>query len=360
MSPGIAAPLAAQGWSASVDAGRATFEAGAREIETSNFVAGIQYADELLWLGASLSPAASGDDPLWGGVWAEARPVLRRGRWSGTLDVGAQVYGQDDPSGITSGLGAGGAVLPGLSYRLNDAMSVGGSAGGELYYSGFGAERTEFTRTVGVVEGRIDATPEDMPIELGGTVRHILAEEGGYTLVEARVFGVRDRVAAWAGVGTWLNDQIDTTPWYAGASVRVLRRLWARAGISREAFDPVYLTDARTTWSVGLTLALDERPSGPTPADVPVPVQSGSAPVALRLPTAIAPGPVSVAGDFNGWEPVAMRLDGDVWVFSATLEPGVFHYAYVDARGAWFVPEGTPGRAPDGMGGWVAVLIVDE
>jgi hypothetical protein len=92
---------------------------------------------------------------------------------------------------------------------------------------------------------------------------------------------------------------------------------------------------------------------------VPLPVQSGSAPVMLRLPEGAAPGPVSVAGDFTDWKPVAMRLNGREWEFATRLEPGVYHYAFVDARGNWFVPEGTPGRKPDGMGGWVAVLIVD-
>ncbi|HSM36394.1 MAG TPA: glycogen-binding domain-containing protein [Longimicrobiales bacterium] len=351
--------LWAQSWSASLDAGRATFEAGAREIQTSNLVAGIQYVDQRLWFGASGSPALSDDDPLWGGVWAETQPTVRRGSWTALVDIAGQVYGQDDPSGVTSGFGAGAVLLPGLSYRVSDVISVDAYAGGQVYYSGFGAEGTEFTRSVGVLEGRVSATPRSTPLELSASVRHLRAEEGGYTLMTARALGVRDGMVAWAGVGTWLNDGIEDTPWHAGISVRVLERLWARAVIAREAFDPVYLTDPRTTWSVGVSLALSDPPAGDLVADVPLPVQSGAAPVVLRLPEGGVPGPVSVAGDFTDWKPVAMRLNGREWEYAASLEPGVYHYAFVDARGNWFVPEGTPGRKPDGMGGWVAVLIVD-
>jgi hypothetical protein len=351
--------LSAQSWSASLDAGRATFEAGPREIQTSNLVAGIQYVDERLWFGASGSPALSDDDPLWGGIWAETQPTVRRGPLTATVDIAGQVYGQDDPAGITSGFGAGAVVLPGLRYRVSDVVSVDAYAGGQVYYSGFGADGTEFTRSVGLLEGRVSAAPRAIPLELSASTRHVRAEEGAYTLITARVLGVQDGMVAWAGVGTWLNDGIEGTPWDAGISVRVLERLWARAVIAREAFDPVYLTDPRTTWSVGVSLALSDPPAGDLAAEVPLPVQSGSAPVMLRLPEGAAPGPVSVAGDFTDWKPVAMRLNGREWEFATRLEPGVYHYAFVDARGNWFVPEGTPGRKPDGMGGWVAVLIVD-
>jgi len=48
-----------------------------------------------------------------------------------------------------------------------------------------------------------------------------------------------------------------------------------------------------------------------------------------------------------------------VWIHRVALEPGVYNYAFVDEAGTWFVPEDTPGRRSDGMGGWVAVLVVE-
>lgn len=352
--------LPAQQWSASVDAGRATFEVGARDIETSNFVVGVQYAAPALWFGASISPAISGDDPLWGGLWAAASPALARGPWTAALDVGGQVYGQDDPTELSSGVGAGAEALPRVSYRVDPVWEIAASGGGQVYYSGFGSEGTEFTRTIGVLEGAVMATPREAPVEIRTFVRHLFAEEAGYTFLGVRGFGVRDRAMAWAGVGTWLSDFIDTTPWDAGAAVRVLDRVWARASVARESFDPLYLSDARTTWSVGASLTLDERPPPAAIADVPVAVRSSATPVELRLPRDAAPGPLSVAGDFSGWEPREMRLEDEEWVYRTPLGPGVYHYAFVDSRGEWFVPEGTPGRTPDGMGGWVGVLIVDD
>lgn len=354
------ATLSAQQWSASVDAGRATFDVGARDIETSNFVVGVQYAAPALWFGASMSPAVSGDDPLWGGLWAAASPTIARGPWTAALDVGGQFYGQDDPTGLSSGVGAGGEVLPRLAYRLDGVWEVGASGGGQAYYSGFGTAGSEFTRTVGILEGTLTATPREAPIQVGASVRHVFAEEDGYTFVGARALAARRRVLAWVGAGTWLHEFIDTTPWDVGAAVRVSERVWARASAERQAFDPVYLSDARTAWSVGLSLTLQEASSGAEIADVQVPVRSSATPVEVRLPRGAAPEPPSVAGDFSGWEPRPMRLDGEDWVFRTPLAPGVYHYAFVDARGEWFVPEGTPGRTPDGMGGWVAVLIVEE
>jgi hypothetical protein len=53
-----------------------------------------------------------------------------------------------------------------------------------------------------------------------------------------------------------------------------------------------------------------------------------------------------------------MQRRGDAWVYSVTLEPGTYNYAFVDAQGEWFVPEKHPGRKSDGMGGVVAVLVV--
>jgi hypothetical protein len=69
-------------------------------------------------------------------------------------------------------------------------------------------------------------------------------------------------------------------------------------------------------------------------------------------------GAPSIAGDFTGWKPVPMRRDGSRWTYTATLAPGVYHYAFVAADGTWFVPESVPGRQDDGMGGHVAVLVV--
>jgi Glycogen recognition site of AMP-activated protein kinase len=79
----------------------------------------------------------------------------------------------------------------------------------------------------------------------------------------------------------------------------------------------------------------------------------------IRLAMADAPaGKVSVAGDFNDWQPVPMRREGHEWVLRLSLTTGVYHYAFRAASGEWFVPASTPGRHDDGMGGHNAVLVV--
>jgi 1,4-alpha-glucan branching enzyme len=66
----------------------------------------------------------------------------------------------------------------------------------------------------------------------------------------------------------------------------------------------------------------------------------------------------SIAGDFNEWKPAPMERDGDQWSYTVAVTRGVYNYAFVGADGSWFVPKDVPGRKDDGMGGYVAVLVV--
>jgi hypothetical protein len=93
---------------------------------------------------------------------------------------------------------------------------------------------------------------------------------------------------------------------------------------------------------------------------VGLPIRSHPAgPVVLRLAAAEAPGDeLFVGGDFNGWQAVPMRREGEAWVVTLRLTPGTYHYAFRNTRGAWFVPASTEGRRDDGMGGYVGVLMV--
>ena len=89
------------------------------------------------------------------------------------------------------------------------------------------------------------------------------------------------------------------------------------------------------------------RPLRPEPA--------GGVLVTLRASDAPS-GQISIAGDFNNWQPTPMQREGDSWVVRLPVGPGVYHYAFRSATGTWFVPSSTPGRRDDGMGGHVAVL----
>jgi len=82
-------------------------------------------------------------------------------------------------------------------------------------------------------------------------------------------------------------------------------------------------------------------------------------PVVLHLPARDAgvPPPV-IAGDFTNWMPVRMDRHKDEWRYSVHVSSGVYHFAFRDADGRWFVPANFPNRTDDGMGGWVAVLVI--
>ena len=74
--------------------------------------------------------------------------------------------------------------------------------------------------------------------------------------------------------------------------------------------------------------------------------------VTFVLPTEI-PGPVSVVGDFNDWDPGATRLRkrGGTLTASTTLDPGRrYAFRYVDKSGRWFNDDAAHGYEPGRYG----------
>ena len=161
---------------------------------------------------------------------------------------------------------------------------------------------------------------------------------------------------AWLRAGRWFSAQLDDVSWGGGAGVRVANRLTLWANVQQDAPDPLYWNLARRGWSIGVT-----RTFGGGAAPPPL-ASSSDDPngVLIRLNAADVEGAaVSIAGDFNGWQPTPMVLEGREWQIRLPLAPGVYHYAFRSERGQWVVPESVPGRRDDGMGGYVAVLVVN-
>ena len=99
----------------------------------------------------------------------------------------------------------------------------------------------------------------------------------------------------------------------------------------------------------------------PPPAAVPrwaplVPEPRGdSLVVRFRMPRARS---VAIAGDWNAWQPVRLRLSGDdVWEGTLRLRRGLYHFNLQVDGSDWVVPNGVA-TVPDGLGGMVAVLVV--
>lgn len=68
---------------------------------------------------------------------------------------------------------------------------------------------------------------------------------------------------------------------------------------------------------------------------------------------------VSIAGDWNGWLPTPLSATRpDRWKADLALHPGVYHFTLLVDGVAWTIPSGVP-SVPDGLGGRVAVLVVN-
>lgn len=68
---------------------------------------------------------------------------------------------------------------------------------------------------------------------------------------------------------------------------------------------------------------------------------------------------VAIAGDWNSWlqEPLNVTRPGH-WEAHLPLPPGVYHFTLLVDGSAWTIPSGVP-NVPDGLGGRVAVLVVN-
>lgn len=70
---------------------------------------------------------------------------------------------------------------------------------------------------------------------------------------------------------------------------------------------------------------------------------------------------VSVAGDFNGWDPAQTKLersDGGVWTTTIPLKPGRYQYMFVIDGKQWVADPLAPEETTDGFGAQNAVLDV--
>ena len=70
---------------------------------------------------------------------------------------------------------------------------------------------------------------------------------------------------------------------------------------------------------------------------------------------------VSVAGDFNGWDPIQTKLersDGGVWTATIPLKPGRYQYMFVIDGKQWIADPLAPEETTDGFGAQNAVIDV--
>lgn len=340
-----------QGLSVDVSAGRAVYDAVSATVATTSVMGTVRYdADSGLWVYGTMAGPLRNDDPTWGafGVGGRFLPSnSTQRRATAGIELGAHGYVFRDALVDRSGNGGTIEAVPFVNLATGSgSIEVrGGWRGHSLSYAG-GVERRS------AVEAGARAT-YGAGLRFQGDTRWVRTSEGTYPYVGGMLYGGTS-VEAWVVVGKWLSADLDAVVWGGGTSVPLGRRatLWVSA--QRETPDPLVWNAARWTWSVGITHRLGRS----TPVVPTAPRSDGGATV-IRLPASEAMGQqVSIAGDFNNWQPAPMQREGGDWVIRLTLAAGVYHYAFRSDGGEWFVPSSVAGRRDDGMGGQVAVLVV--
>lgn len=354
------ATAAGQGWTLDLYGGRVSYDLASSTAGEHGVVLGARYRKSGSgWLYVSTGVPFGSDDSAWGGAGLGTR--LTRGAGSVDLgfDLGARGYLYRDPTLASTG---GGGVfdlrpLVALGDRL---LRVEARSGWVRYESALAGT----TVSRGVHDSDLSVRLAlGGSVRLAGTLRHVRAEEDDYSFGEARVTAGAGRLTAWASAGAWTSDALPTTEWGAGASLRLdgAGRTVLGLAVRHDASDPVFWNAPRRRWSLGVSHSLGagrEPERAPDPAMEAVAPEASGGRVTIRIPATDSAGPPSVAGDFTGWKPVVMVGDGDHWTATFTLEPGVYRYAFRSSSGAWYVPESLPTRRADGMGGFVAVLVV--
>lgn len=373
----VPTPASAQ-WSADAAVGRAVYDPLASRIGALNASVGIRHrgagtrlrtSDRWLYLSGGTDLGAQG--LVWGAGGLGARAAVLRGTgWDLGVELGAHGFGY---SGSTYEVDVGGfpvqvsdpgdwggtvEAAPSLALRRGRAALElrSGMVGTFGPVDALGPDEGELLFVAGF-DGSANATVEPLPgIQLGAVGRYMRFPEGGYPYLGGSAQLARGPAALWGFVGRWMSDSLPAprNAFGVGASVTPRPGVRVTGGWQQEPSDPLHLNAPRRTWSVRVSRTFGRAaPALPEVAAPPAP--DGT--TAIRLPAAALDAPPSVLGDFTGWEPVPMVRNGPFWEVRLAIAPGIHHYGFRDAGGAWFLPDGLP-TADDGMGGKSAILVV--
>ncbi len=363
-----AQPLAAQHWSVEAQAGQIRSALDPVNTELQSLVVGVRYDEMNSGLRFAAGIPTTSEQAWWGSVAGAHRLALRSAALVAGIDVAANAFALSDrvqrtrviddvfggrrvvPAPAQSGYAGALQALPVIGVET-PKFQVHVRGGMSAYAAEFAEQR--HTRNVALADAQATFLPTPS-LAFMPAVRHYFAAEGDYTYGGVTAVFASGPMSVWGSSGRWLSGDDSELAWSAGASLRIRDRLTLSATGRRDLFDPLYATPGQTAWSVGISLKLGKL----MPARVPIPAVFDGGRATIRLPASQSADMPRVAGDFNAWKPQPMQRQGSAWVFTVALEPGVYNYAFVNASGDWFVPADHPGRKQDGMGGEVAVLVV--
>jgi len=256
----------------------------------------------------------------------------------------------------SSGRALAGELLPVVAFSAG-ALRLQARSG--ISYYGTSSHDARRDRVVGVSDAQLSFQPAT-GLALVPVLRHYAPhDEGDATFAGLSAIAATGPLKVSGSVGRWMKAPAamgaDKSAWSAAGELKLAGRASMSATAQHDGVDPLYLSPALTSWSVGVSILIGARPKAPA---VPVAARYENGVATIRLPSKLFASPPQVAGDFNNWTPVAMERDGETWRYSVAARPGVYNYAFVASDGTWYVPDGVPGRKDDGMGGHVAVLVV--
>jgi hypothetical protein len=364
---GSARTLTAQEWHVSTEAGRIR-SALDPAAATPSVAVGLRFLDPTTVLRISGGVPTRADEALWGGIGGSKQLVLRSRSFLAGVDVQANAFALFDraanalpvpgpfdppvaPNVERNGHALAGQALPMVGYD-GIRWQARVRAGASRYASRIGGQARD--RTVTLADAQLTWMPAAF-FALSPMVQHVRAAgESSAMFIGTSLITASSSGSLWATAGSWSADSVNDFQWAAGARLQLHPNVSLEGAARHNAFDPLYLQPAQTSWSVGLSVLLGRARIVAPP--VPASYRDGKA--LIRLPVSASKTAPSIAGDFNAWTPAPMQRDGDHWTYTVALAPGVYHYAFVSGTGEWFVPASVAGRKDDGMGGHVAVLVV--
>ena len=367
------APASAQQWIVNAQAGRmrSTLDPASA---SSTIAVGLGYDSPTAGLRFSTGVPTSSVESMWAGASGWKRAALDFRGFLAGMDLAANAFltrdrsdqpvrdipGPFDPpfGGVAdlSGHAYAAQALPVIGYEAR-RFQVHARAGVSHYSAQFGEQQAD--RTVRLADVQLTIAPSSSFAVIPVMRRFDADGEAVATYAAISTVAASRRGNVWGSVGQWMDRNDVDMQWAAGATVRIHPRAALESSVRRDTFDPLYMQPPQTAWNVGLSVQVGGPVRPLTPPAPPVPAQYVDGRATIQLPVAESHSAPSIAGDFNGWKPAPMQRSGDWWAYTIALAPGVYSYAFVSADGTWFVPEGVPGRKEDGMGGHVAVLVVE-
>jgi hypothetical protein len=359
--------VSAQQWSAEVQTGRIRSSLDPAADAAHSIAAGLRFEDANTQLRVMGGVPTSSEQPYWGALSGARRLALRSGILVAGVDIGAHGFlahdrnrqhelpgllGSSERAPDLSGHAYAAHAMPLVLLEL-EHLQLQVRAGLARYESEFGQQQWSRSARVADLQATITPAPG---FALAPLVKHARIGDSAYTYTGVTAMSGGGRAAVWGSVGRWLDADDDAMSWAGGATLRLNARFELNASVRRDVLDPLYLTQPQTGWNIGMLFHVSRvrTPSAPVPA------RYANGRATIRLAASNAKAAPRIAGDFTNWQPQPMTRTTGAWTFDVALKPGVYNFAFVDAEGEWFVPENYPGRKDDGMGGHVAVLVVQQ